>query len=109
MNFKKAQTIAEYSILLSLILVALLGMQVYVKRGLQARYRKMVDCAGEAAGIQQYEPYYTQSSQTVSQENKTKYTHKPKGELTRDIDSTLKVENASITTGLDTGKDDAWR
>ena len=106
---KKAQALAEYSILASLIIAALLVMQVYVKRGVQANYKKAVDAAGAVAGIQQYEPYYTQSSQKVSQEDKTKYTHKPKGELSREINSTLKVEEATITTGLNTGNADAWK
>ena len=108
MKLQKAQTLAEYSILAGLIIAALLGMQLYVKRGLQARYKKVVDVAGEVAGVQQYEPYYTQSSKTISQEDKTKYTHKPGGEILRDIDSTVKVENATITGTFNTGNDDEW-
>jgi len=111
MNLNKAhraQTLAEYAVLLTIIITAVAGIQVYVKRGLQARYKKVVDCAGQTTGIQQYEPYYAQSKQAVEQEQKTTYTYKPKGELSRDIATTIKTEDATVTTGLDVGADDDW-
>jgi len=60
----KAQTLSEVSLLLMLTVSIILGMQVYVKRSLQARYKSSVDAAVELAtslagsSLKQYEPYY---------------------------------------------------
>ena len=40
---KRAQTTAEYAILIALVVAAVVGMQTYVKRGLQARYKDVGD------------------------------------------------------------------
>lgn len=39
LKHKKAQSTAEYAILIGLVIAAVVGMQTYVKRGLQARVR----------------------------------------------------------------------
>ncbi len=68
-KLKKAQSTAEYAILISVIVGAALAMQVYVKRSLQA---KMHDASGVLSATtgdvtgdgvtlgtsKQYEPYY---------------------------------------------------
>ena len=68
---KKAQSTAEYVIVLGLIVGAIIAMQTYVKRGLQGRVRDAVDHTGttqEIAGANfefsgdQYEPYYLRST-----------------------------------------------
>jgi hypothetical protein len=73
----KAQTTAEYAILIALIVGALLAMQIYVKRGLQGRVRDVVDhtgAGGEVGGETlefsgaQYEPYYLTSQADTSQQ-----------------------------------------
>lgn len=57
----KGQSLAEYTICVAGIILAVLVMQVYVKRGLQGRY---IDVAEHVAkqisdsGMTQYEPYY---------------------------------------------------
>ena len=60
-----AQAISEICILLFVVVVALVGIQLYVKRGLQARYKTSVDAAvtmalvaANAGVYRQYEPYY---------------------------------------------------
>lgn len=40
---KRAQSTAEYAILIAIVVGALIGMQVYVRRGLQGRIRDVVD------------------------------------------------------------------
>jgi Flp pilus assembly pilin Flp len=74
---KKAQTTAEYAILVALVVGAVVTMQVYIKRGLQGRIRDVVDHAGTSGEIagssfsfsgNQYEPYYTSSNVTTSQD-----------------------------------------
>jgi len=58
---KKAQSVSEYTIGIAVVLLAILAMNVYVKRGLQGRY---IDVAEFATGVvtnsamTQYEPYY---------------------------------------------------
>lgn len=73
---KKAQSTAEYVIVLGLIIGAVIAMQTYVKRGLQGRVRDAVEFTDQGEQIQgegtaanavvqfsadQYEPYYLQS------------------------------------------------
>jgi len=65
----KAQSTAEYVIVLGLIVAAVIAMQTYVKRGFQGRIKDAVDYtdqggqAGNAVAFttKQYEPYYLES------------------------------------------------
>jgi Flp pilus assembly pilin Flp len=72
----KAQTTAEYAILLGLVIAAVVAMQVYVKRAIQGRVHRSVQwMANQAASANttigmsnttQYEPYYLQSDFNVT-------------------------------------------
>ena len=73
---KKAQTTAEYAVLIALVIGAVIAMQVYVRRGLQGRIREAVNHTGLGGSVgnvtfnfsgNQYEPYYLQSNQLSSQ------------------------------------------
>lgn len=89
----RAQSVAEYSVCLALVLAALLGMQIYVKRGLQGRYKELVDHAAKQAASAaqlttnptQYEPYYVQDQFTVSQSKITNERTSYGGQTTRDL------------------------
>lgn len=66
---RKGQSTAEYAIVIGLVIAAAVGMQVYVKRGLQGKMKDAVDYTdADSASILgktgQYEPYYTQSELT---------------------------------------------
>ncbi|MFA5144927.1 MAG: hypothetical protein WC723_02860 [Candidatus Omnitrophota bacterium] len=65
---KKAQTTAEYAILIGLVVAALIAMQTYVKRGLQGRMKDATDTfATETTNLgatTQYEPYYLNQAST---------------------------------------------
>lgn len=68
---KKAQNTAEYALLISLVVAAVVAMQTYVTRALQGRMRDatagyLVDQTGELGRTQQYEPYYTHTDYNVS-------------------------------------------
>ena len=71
-----AQSISEICLLLFVVVVALVGIQLYVKRALQARFKGSVDAAVTMALLatnayvyKQYEPYYTdQEFSTTTQE-----------------------------------------
>ena len=116
MRAYRAQSLAEYAMLVALIVAALAGVNIYLKRGLQAKYKTLVDAAtiaknsaGINVGTSQYEPYYAQSTQTTDQKQATTYDHQLGGAVTRGISSTVTVTGLTETTGLDTGADDAWR
>jgi hypothetical protein len=70
---KKAQSTAEYAILIGLVVAALLAMQVYVKRGLNAKMKDATDAFGTGTpGLAQttggqYEPYYFGQDSTSGQ------------------------------------------
>ena len=75
---RKAQNTAEYALLIALVVAAIIAMQTYAQRGLQARVRDTSDYVDprwqEAADGQsifagkQYEPYYLQSNYQVTRE-----------------------------------------
>jgi len=78
-RLKKSQSTAEYAILISIIVAAALGMQLYMKRSLQAKMHDASGALSEVSGdvtgtgvflatSRQYEPYY--SSQKVSDINR---------------------------------------
>lgn len=80
---KKAQSTAEYVIVLGIIVAAVMAMQTYIKRGFQGRMKQAVDFVdnGGQSGNNvvtftdlQYEPYYLTSdfsSQRTSNESET--------------------------------------
>lgn len=75
---KRGQSTAEYVIVLSLIVGAVVAMQIYIKRGLQGRIRDAVDFTDNntTSGLHftgnQYEPYYLASNfDTTSNTSRT--------------------------------------
>lgn len=66
---KKAQQTAEYALLISLVVAAVIAMQTYAQRTIQARIRdasQYLTAQTSALGAtNQYEPYYQQSDYTV--------------------------------------------
>lgn len=73
---RKAQNTVEYAIMIALVIGAFSAMQIYVKRGLQAKLKAGADkipgiiegqAGGSAAGLlgakTQYEPYYIREGQ----------------------------------------------
>lgn len=66
------QNVTEYAIILTVLVLAIVGIQTYVKRGLQARYKQGADyvfsdirqASGKAGAVNQYDPYYSGSSIT---------------------------------------------
>ena len=64
---RKAQSTLEYALIISVVVGALLAMQVYVKRGVQGRLKSATDDIGD-----QYSPGYTESTVEVEiQSNST--------------------------------------
>ena len=69
-NRIKGQSTAEYAILIALVVAAIIAMQTYAKRALQAKVRDAVvymkDQTNALGNSIQYEPYYLQSNFEVT-------------------------------------------
>jgi Tfp pilus assembly protein PilE len=68
---KKAQQTAEYALLISLVVAAVIAMQTYAQRTLQARIRAASTYLTDQTSTlgddtNQYEPYYLDTSYTVA-------------------------------------------
>lgn len=85
----RGQSTAEYAVVLSLVIAAVIGMQIYVKRSLSARVKAGADAFATAGAgqqfsltdsdgkimtadykeLKQYEPYYNESGYDTYSEN----------------------------------------
>jgi uncharacterized protein (UPF0333 family) len=68
---RKGQSTAEYAIVIGLVIAAAVGMQIYVKRGLQAKIKGAVDYNDPSASaymgtLDQYEPDYATTEDMIS-------------------------------------------
>lgn len=99
---KKGQSTAEYAIVIGLVIAAVVAMQVYVKRGLQAKVKDAVDykSAGDSVTgtTSQYEPYYSSSAMTSTRTASEKAEVTTGGGATR----TIVGEDVSTRTGTQT-------
>ena len=77
---RKGQSTAEYAIVIGLVLAAAIGMQVYVKRGMQGKVRNASDAkivipgGGSDYGVNtwtQYEPQYSITPLMTSKQDST--------------------------------------
>lgn len=66
---RKAQQTAEYALLISLVVAAVIAMQTYAQRTIQARIRDASQyLTAQTSGLgvtNQYEPYYLQSDYDI--------------------------------------------
>jgi len=106
----RGQSTAEYAVVLSLVIAAVIGMQIYVKRGLQARVKAGTDSfTGAGAGfeftegtagitaqykpLRQYEPYYQESAYDTYSEN-VEQEHMGEGKVVKEKVSDVNVRKA---------------
>lgn len=101
---RKAQSLTEYALVVALVGAGLMGMQVYVKRGLQAKVKTFVDGSvresarmANQAQISQYEPYYADSRFNATQSQKSEIAYNPGGQIRREFSS---ADNKSSRTGM---------
>ncbi|MCK5580874.1 MAG: hypothetical protein KAJ18_06335 [Candidatus Omnitrophica bacterium] len=75
MKNKKAQQTAEYALLISLVVAAVIAMQTYAQRTIQARVRDassfLVGQTSALGATNQYEPYYLETSYEVYTDDAT--------------------------------------
>jgi Flp pilus assembly pilin Flp len=60
LNKRKGQSTLEYAIIIAVVVAALVGMQVYMKRGLQGKIKEATDQIGE-----QFSPDHTYINSTI--------------------------------------------
>lgn len=107
---RRGQNVAEYSILIALVIAAAVAMQTYVKRGLQGRVKDAVDNRGATADIggttlnfqtAQYEPYYASSNADQTSEKSVSETTSADGQIARSgINEQTAVKAGSTDTVL---------
>lgn len=107
---RKAQSLVECAIVFGVVTVTAAGIGLYVKRGLQARYKTVVDAAATVGGTRnQYEPYYTTSQAITTQDSLVKKRYQPGGQvLTKDSSTSVTDPGASQTVGIDVTADNQW-
>ena len=82
----KAQSIGEYSICVAVIILSLITIQYYLKRGLQGRYADVVDhTTAQISTYSQYEPYYLDEEHTISQVKNIQLNIQTKGRQRSDV------------------------
>ena len=116
---KNGQSVTEYAIVFSVVAAAILGMQIFVKRGLQAKEHDVTNyftkVTGDSLGVgsvgttAQYEPYYAQSDYTVAQSSKSKDNVTTGGKVDRTVEKDDTTRTGSSTTGVTISADSAWR
>jgi len=117
MGNRRGQSVAEYAILVGVVVAAIVGMQVYVKRSLQGKVKAVADSfATDASGVVsplQYEPYYTGAGETETKVVRQKATEKMTagGRISRTgIDEeTTRTTPTATKQGADLAADDAWK
>lgn len=105
------QSLAEYALVIAMLVTAMLTIQTYVKRTLQARYRDAVDGAMTAIGAPtQYEPYYRHEVSAATDDSQTTTTYRPGGQITTTEHSNLVGAADSLTQiGTDLQADREWQ
>ncbi|MFA6217552.1 MAG: hypothetical protein WDL87_07910 [Candidatus Omnitrophota bacterium] len=104
---KRAQTTAEYAILIALVIGAVVAMQIYVKRGIQGRIKETVDFVGTNGTVgnsnfsfttNQYEPYYICSTSNSNQNMVENQNYQANGNVARNTTANSRV-NRTQTMG----------
>ena len=116
----KTQSLAEASVLLTLAVAVVLGMQVYIKRSLQARYKSSVDTAVNMASsvvgvsledsLKQYEPYYQKMTSNSTMKYLDSDSAEGSGSGQKIINSRHSQYKSRISSseGVDFNEDEVW-
>ncbi|MFC1646544.1 hypothetical protein ACFL2Y_05155 [Candidatus Omnitrophota bacterium] len=102
LNNKRGQNTAEYAILIGVIVAAAIAMQIYVRRGMQARIKDAVDYSLTNPGTavfntSQYEPYYTDSDYDTTSDTTTTESMAVGGSITRAITNEYTSRTGNVT------------
>ena len=106
LNARKGQNTAEYAILIGVIVAAAIAMQIYIRRGMQARIKDAVDYSSTGAGNElgnifvsgkQYEPYYLSTNLTTTQSGEVGERLQQGGGVVRDSTSDMTARIAGTS------------
>lgn len=101
---KRGQNTAEYAILIGVIVAAAIAMQVYVRRGMQARVKDGVDHSmnmdsGGVFNTSQYEPYYMDSNTQTTQDSEQRDEFQVGGDFDRFVLNETITRTGTSTAG----------
>ncbi len=117
---RRGQSVTEYAIVFSVVAAAIIGMQLFLKRGIQAKEKDATsllsrvtgDSTGGIAGpmgvTQQYEPYYANSSYSVGQTKSGTENVGAGYTVAKTGISETTTRTGSSTQGVDTTQDNGW-
>ena len=119
---RRAQSVVEYAVLFSVVAAVIIGMQLYVKRGAQAKLKQVSDhlahTTGEGANVlnpatqvkEQYEPYYTAAGAfTTTSSSAQNEARTVGGVTTRSGIKDTTSRTGGATQGVDQKADDNWQ
>lgn len=125
---KGGQSTAEYAIVISVVIAVAVGMQLYVKRGLQAKFKGGADHYTEVGGnmngleglnvvgnitrTRQYEPYYTANGTMATNSNSSRRVNAQAGgqlNVNDIFEQTTRSGLTSTGTGLNRDADKDWQ
>lgn len=110
---RKGMSTAEYAVMASVVVAAIVLMSRYAQRGVQAKMKDATDfytSQGATVGTtKQYEPYYTSTDYNVTQNRSSTDVTEKGGRTSRTGISETTKRTGSSTTGVNTGADDNWR
>ena len=99
---RSGQALAEYVIVFTVVVGAIIAMQLYVKRGLQGKVKDVTDNVGVGLGglnkTNQYEPYYASSDYNVKQQQKGRDDFQTGGSVYRQTDQEDTTRTGHSTT-----------
>jgi hypothetical protein len=113
---KMGQSMAEYAVVLTVVIAAIVAMQLYMKRSLQGKIRDVSDNvgfgllnAGYTKVTNQYEPYYESSAYTVNQDQAIQEQYQATGTVARNSINEKTARTGTQNTGVDQAQGAAWQ
>lgn len=98
---KLAQTMAEYALLISLVVAAVIAMQTYAQRAIQARIRDaaiyMKDQTNSLGSTNQYEAYYQSSDYDIARDSTDVTTHNNATVSLKQDESRTRTGSSTVT------------
>lgn len=103
MKNQRAQNLAEYTICLAAVILAVVMMHPYVRRALQGRYRDVADYATSrlgSSGRAQFEPNYVVDNSIVQKNANIQEDKQPQGVGTITVLQDETTRNGTSTEGM---------
>ena len=106
---RPGQATVEHALFLGMVIAGLMAISLYIQRGLNARYKTVVDGAVTVGGgSSQYEPYYASSESIAAVKNAVVTSYIPGGGVTRAERATQTVESGWQKNEQNLKADDEW-